>query len=95
MSESGGTQRAAGNADSSRANLAAGLAIAAVVVWAALIAVDADGPVWIVQGVLALAAAVTGWRAGGGTVPRGRALAAFIVGGLLFVMFVGFTITEA
>jgi len=88
-----------GTAERSRAsndaNLAAGLAVAAVAVWAVLIAVDADGPIWIVQGVLALAAAVTGWRAGHGSLPSGRALAALVVGGLLFVMFVVFTIMEA
>ena len=95
MSETGRAQRTEGGSEPSRANLAAGLAVAAVVVWAALLAVDADGPIWIVQGVLALAAAVTGWRAGGGAMPRGRALAALVVGGLLFVMFVGFTIAEA
>lgn len=85
----------AGTALRSRASLAAALAVAAVVVLAVLIAVDADGPIWILQGVLALAAAVTGWRAGGGAAPRGRALAALVVGGLLFVMFVVFTIMEA
>lgn len=88
-------QRAAGHADPSAANLAAALAVAAVAAWLALIAADAEGPIWIVQGVLALAAAVTGWRAGAGAMPRGRALAAMVVGLLLFVMFVGFTIAEA
>ena len=95
MSRMGGAQRPAGGAESSRANLAAALAIVAVVVWAVLIAVDADGPIWIIVGVLALAAAVTGWRAGAGGVPGGRALAALVVGGLLFVMFFVFTIMEA
>ncbi len=95
MPEAERVQRTAGAAESSRANLAAGLAVAAVVVWAVLMAVDADGPIWIVLGVTALAAAVTGWLAGGGTMPRGRALAALVVGGLLFAMFVVFTIIEA
>ncbi len=95
MPETGGTQPTVGGAERSRANLAAGLAVAAVVVWAVLIAIDADGPIWIVLGVLALSAAVTGWRAGGGAMPRGRALAALVVGGLLFIMFVVFTIMEA
>jgi hypothetical protein len=94
MSRMGGAHRPEG-AEPSRANLAAGLAIAAVVAWAVLVAVDADGPIWITVGVLALAAAVTGWRAGAGALPRGRGLAALVVGSLLFVLFVAFTITEA
>ncbi len=95
MAGTEGARRSAGGQEPTRANLAAGLAAAAVVVWAVLVAVDADGPIWIVEGVLALAAAVTGWRAGGGAMPRGRALAALIVGGLLFALFVAFTIAEA
>ena len=95
MSTTGAGRPRSGAEEPSRANLAAALAAAAVVVWAVLIAVDADGPIWIVLGVLALAAAITGWRAGAGGLPRGRALAALVVGGLLFVMFVIFTIMEA
>ena len=94
MSRMGGAQRSEG-AEPSRANTAAALAVAAVVAWVVLIAADADGPVWIIVGVLALAAAVTGWRAGAGGVPGGRALAALIVGAVLFVVFVVFTIMEA
>ena len=93
--EAGGVGENRAGAASSRANLAAGLAVAAVVVWLALMAADADGPIWLLQGVLALAAAVTGWMAGAGSMPKGRALAALVVGGLLFIMFVGFTIAEA
>ena len=95
MPENRGAQGTSGPARPSLGNLAAGLAVAAVVVWAVLTAVDADGPIWIVLGVLALAAAITGWRAGSGRMPRGRALAALVVGGLLFIIFVGFTIAEA
>ena len=79
----------------SRANVAAALAAAAVAIWAVLMAIEADGPIWILVGVASLAAAVTGWRAGEGAMPRGRALAALVVGTLLFVMFVVFTILEA
>lgn len=95
MSRIGGAQRPSEGAEASSANLAAALALVAVVAWAVLMALDADGPIWIIVGVLALAAAVTGWRAGGGATPRGRALAALVVGALLFVMFVVFTIMEA
>jgi len=90
----GAAERPAG-AEPDRANLAVAFAVAAVGVWALLIAIDADGPIWIVQGVLALGAAITGWRAGASGMPRGRALAALVIGGLLFVMFVVFTIIEA
>ena len=82
-------------AQASRANLAAALAAVAVAIWAVLLAIDADGPIWILVGVASLAAAVTGWSAGGGAMPRGRALVALIVGGVLFAMFVVFTILEA
>ena len=95
MARMRGAQRATEGAEPSRANLAAALAVVAVVAWAVLTAVDADGPIWITVGVLAFAAAVTGWRAGAGAMPRGRALAALVVGGLLFVVFVVFTIMEA
>jgi len=95
MSRTGGEQHSAGATEPSRANLAAALAAAAVAVWVVLIAIDADGPIWLIVGALSLAAAVTGWRAGAGRMPQGRALAALVVGGLLFVMFVVFTIMEA
>ena len=80
--------------DASRANLAVALAAVAVAVWVVLMAADADGPIWLVVGVLSAAAAVTGWQAGGGARPVGRTLAAVVVGGLLFIMFVVFTIAE-
>lgn len=95
MARTGGAQRPAGGTEPSQANLAVALAAAAVVVMIVLNAADADGPIWIIEGVLALAAAVTGWRAGGGRMPAGRALAALIVGTVLFVVFVVFTIMEA
>ena len=95
MPDAGGSPRTTGAAQESRANLAAALAVLAVAVWAVLVAVDADGPIWIVVGVASLGAAIMGWRAGGGAMPRGRALAALIVGGVLFAMFVVFTIMEA
>lgn len=59
------------------------------------IAVDAKGPIWIVQGLTSLAAVVAGWRAGSGSAPRGLALAAMVIGGLLFVSFVIFAILDA
>ena len=79
----------------SLSRIAAALAAAAVVAMVVLAAADADGPIWIVQGVLAAAALVVGWRAGG-TKPRNAlAFGALIVGTILLVIFVGFTIAEA
>lgn len=90
-----GAPGTAGDEQASRANVAAGLAVLAVAVFAAFAAADADGPIWLLQGATALAAATTGWLAGGGTMPRGRALAALVVGVVLFAMFVVGTITNA
>lgn len=87
-----GSQAAAG---ASLSRIAAGLAAAAVLAMVVLAAANADGPIWIVQGVLAAAAAVVGWRAGGTTPRNPMAFGAFIVGLILFVIFVGFTIAEA
>ena len=79
----------------SLATLAAGLAAAAVLAMLVLAAAEADGPIWIVQGALASAAAVVGWRAGGRSPRNVLAFGALIVGTVLFLVFVGFTITEA
>ncbi len=95
MTEAEGAQRPAEPAAASPANIAAALAAVAVGIWAVLVAIDADGPIWLLVGASSLAAAVMGWRAGGGTMPRGRALAALVIGTVLFVMFVVFTILEA
>ena len=75
--------------------VAVGLAAAAVLAMVVLAAADADGPIWIVEGVLASAAAVVGWRAGGTTPRNVWAFGALIVGTVLFLIFVGFTIAEA
>lgn len=79
----------------SLSRLAAALAAAAVLAMVVLAAAGADGPIWIVQGALAAAAAVVGWRAGGTTPRNALAFGAFVVGTLLFLVFVGFTIAEA
>jgi hypothetical protein len=74
---------------------AVGLAAAALLAMVVLAAADADGPIWIVVGVLAAAGAVVGWRAGGTTPRNTLAFGALIVGTVLFLVFVGFTIAEA
>ena len=81
--------------DASLSKLAAGLAAAAVVAMLVLGAADADGPIWIIQGVLAGAAAVVGWRAGGTTPRNTLAFGALVVGTILFLVFAGFAISEA
>lgn len=82
--------------DRSRTNLAVALAVAALVAAVALMATDADGPIWLVQAALGLAAAVVGWLAGGRS-PRHNlpAFVALVVGAILFLMVVGWLIAEA
>lgn len=69
---------------------AAVLAAAGVLVMVVLAALDHDGPGWVLQPVLGLAAAVTAWRAGGASPRNMLALAALIVGVLLVLIFLGF-----
>ncbi len=91
-------QRHAGPAAAGSGSLtkvAVGLAAAAVLAMVILAAADADGPIWIVQGVLAAAAALVGWRAGGTTPRNVLAFGALIVGAVLFVIFLVFAIAEA
>ena len=82
----------------SRANLALGLGLAALVTWFIAIAIagdnDDNGWIWVVMALLGLAALVTGLRAGPGR-PTGRALIGAAIGGLLVLLFLGFTIAEA
>jgi hypothetical protein len=93
MQEAGAGPNAAGR--ESLTKVAAGLATAAVLTMVVLSAMDADGPIWILQGVLAGAAAVTAWRAGGTTPRNPVAFAALIVGTVLFLLFAGFLVAEA
>ncbi|MDQ3996102.1 MAG: hypothetical protein M3303_03690 [Gemmatimonadota bacterium] len=80
---------------SSLTKIAVALAAAAVVQLVVMEAAGVHGPIWITQGVLAAATAAVAWRAGGTTPRNAWALGAFIVGTVLFVAFVGFTIAEA
>ena len=78
--------------DGSLTRTAVLLAAAAVLVMVVLASIDHDGPGWLLQPILGLAAAVTAWRAGG-TSPRNMAaLAALIVGLLMVLIFVGFVV---
>ncbi len=82
----------------SRANLALGLGLAALVTWFLAVAITGEnddyGWIWVVMAVLGLAALVTGLRAGPGR-PTGRALIGAAIGGLLVLLFLGFVIAEA
>ncbi len=75
--------------------VAVALAVAAVVQAVVMEAAGVHGPIWITQGALAAAAAGVAWRAGGTTPRNALAFAAFIVGTVLFVAFLGFAIAEA
>lgn len=67
---------------SSNANLALGLAVAALLLLVVFAVAGVDGPLWLIVGVLGLGAAIVGWRAGGGR-PQGLTLAATIAGALI------------
>jgi peptidoglycan/LPS O-acetylase OafA/YrhL len=91
MSTSSNT--AADNA--SRTGMALGTSVLAVIVFvvAMLVAGDDNDPqewLWPVAGVLGLIGAVLGWRAQ--RPPKGRALTAVILGGLVFLVILGWTV---
>jgi len=79
----------------SRANLALGLGIAALVANVVGMFIsgddDSNGWIWIVMGLLALAAVVVGLMDGRGR-PAGRALVGTILGGLILLEFLLFVI---
>jgi hypothetical protein len=82
-------------ADRSRTNLAVALAGATVLAVVILNIAGADGPIWIIQGVLAAATAVAAWRAGGTSTRNPLAMGALVVGVVLLLLFLGFLIAEA
>ena len=86
-----------GTPDESKANLGVGLAIVGLVLYvvAMIIAQEEDnGWLWPVAGLTGGAGAVVGWMAGKPR-PRGKALAAVIVGGLVFVIILGWIVVAA
>ena len=81
----------------SKANLAVGLALLGLVLYivAMIVAQEEDnGWLWPVAGLIGGAGAVMGWMAGKPR-PRGKALAAVIVGGLVFLIILGWTVVAA
>lgn len=82
-----GTPREAPHDESPRVNAALGIAALAVALFIVAIVVAQDGNDWLwpLTGVVGAVAAITGWSAGRPR-PRGRALIAVVVGGLLFAL---------
>lgn len=79
----------------SRSTTALGVALVALVTFviAQFVAADDNDPMgwlWPVAGLLGLVGAILGWRAQ--QPPKGRALAAVIIGGLLFLMILGWVV---
>ena len=91
--ESSTTRTGHTDGDASRTNLAVALAAATVLAMVVLGAADADGPIWLIQGVLAAVTVVVALRAGGRSPANARAFGALLVGGILLLIFLGFLVT--
>ena len=79
---------------SSRATVAMGVSGVALVLYViAMVMGDDAAPEWLwpVAGLLGLVGAVMGWMAGKPR-PAGKAMAAVVVGGLVFLVILGWTI---
>ena len=77
-------------------NLALGLAGAAVLVFviAMVVATDGNDWLWPLAGLLGASGAVAGWRADRPR-PQGKALLAVVMGGLVFLIILGWIIWAA
>ena len=81
--------------NASRVNVALGVSVAAVVLWVVAMIVAQEGNEWLwpLSGVVGAIGAVLGWTAGS---PRkGKAMAAIVLGGLVFLAIVGWIIWAA
>lgn len=80
----------------SRANVGLVLAVVAALAFivAIIVAQEENSWLWPVSGLLGLAGAVTGWTAGKPR-PQGRALAAVVIGGLVFLFIAGWVVWAA
>jgi hypothetical protein len=78
--------------DGSLTRTAVGLAVATVLVWLVLAALDHDGAGWLIWAILGVATAVTAWRAGGTSPKNTRPFVALIIGVLAILVFLGFVI---
>ncbi len=91
------TSTSASSASSaSRASVAVGLAVTAVLLYVIAMAVaeDDNGWLWPLAGVVGAAAALTGWTAGRPR-PRGKALLAIVLGGLVFGIILAWIVVAA
>ena len=80
--------RGAARDQAPRANIAlalAGVAVALYIVAVIVAQEEKNEWLWPLTGVVGAAAAITGWSAGRPR-PRGRALAALVIGGLVFTV---------
>ena len=79
--------------DDSRANMALGIAVLALVLYlvAMFVAGETNDWLWPLTGVVGGAAAVMGWTSGKPR-PRGKSLAAVILGGLIFLSIIGWIV---
>jgi len=83
----------------SSANVALGLALLSALLYVVALSVAGDdesdyGWLWPVAAVVGGAAAFAGWRAGSPR-PHGKALAALLLGGLVFLSIVGWVVVAA
>lgn len=78
--------------DESATRTAVALAAATVVSWIVLVAIDHDGPAWLIQPVLAAATIVAAWRAGGTSTRNVRALVALVIGVVAVLAFLGWLV---
>ena len=88
-----------GERSASRANVALGLAVLSVLLYVVAVAVAGDddsgnGWLWPVTGVMGGVAVVAGWRAGAPR-PRGKALVATVLGGLVFIVILVWIVVAA
>ncbi len=74
--------------------MAIGLAVATVVAFVILVAVDHEGAGWVIFPTLGLAAAGAGWRAGGTSPKNTGAFVALIIGVLAVLVFAGWAIAN-
>lgn len=83
-------------AGASRATVAVSLAVAAVIVFviAMMVAQETNEWLWPLAGLLGGAGAFAGWRAGGPR-PQGKALAAVVLGGTVFLVILGWIVWAA
>ena len=75
--------------------IAIGLAVATVIAFVVLAALDHDGPGWLLLPALGLGAAVTAWRAGGTSPKNVGAFVALIIGVVAILLFAGWIIADA